>query len=45
MILGSEHKLPETYKEHINTDSFANGIYLFIANINGTVQTIKFIKI
>jgi hypothetical protein len=45
MILANEHKPPGTYKEEININGFANGIYLFVANINGSIQTIKFIKL
>jgi Secretion system C-terminal sorting domain len=45
LILNDEHKPPGIYKEQINTDNFARGVYLFIANINGSLQAIKFIKI
>ncbi len=45
MKLGDEHKLRGTYKEQVNFNVFASGVYLFVANINGTTQTIKFIKL
>ena len=45
MRLGDEHKTPGSYQQQINTDAFVNGIYLFIANIDGNIQTIKFIKL
>jgi hypothetical protein len=45
MVLQDEHKPPGIYTEQINIDAFARGIYLFVANINGELHTIKFIKL
>jgi len=45
LILNDEHKPPGTYKQQVNIGSFASGAYLLIANINGDLQTIKFIKL
>lgn len=45
MMLNNEKKSAGTYTEHINIDALAKGIYLFIANINGEYQTVKFIKL
>lgn len=44
-ILDNEHKPAGTYNEQLNVSNLAGGIYLFVANINGQVQTIKFIKL
>jgi len=45
MLLDDEKKSAGTYSEHINISQLAEGIYLFIANINGEYQTIKLIKL
>jgi hypothetical protein len=42
--LKDEQETPGTYGEKINIDVLAAGVYFFTANINGQVQTIKFIK-
>jgi hypothetical protein len=41
----NKNKSAGTYKEQVNIDALAEGIYLFIANINGEYQTVKFIKL
>ena len=46
MILNNdEKKSMGKYTEQVNIDALADGVYLFTANINGTYQTIKFIKL
>lgn len=45
MLLKNETESVGTYGEKINIDFLANGVYLFSVNINGEIQTIKFIKI
>ncbi len=45
LLLKNEQESPGTYGEKINIDALAAGIYFFTANINGEIQTIKFIKI
>ncbi len=42
--LKDEQEQPGTYGEKINIDALAAGVYFFTANINGEIQTIKFIK-
>jgi Secretion system C-terminal sorting domain/SprB repeat len=43
--LPDEDKSPGNYKVQVNTSNLSQGVYLVIANFNGEVQTIKFIKI
>jgi hypothetical protein len=43
--LPEEDKPPGNYKVQVNTSDLAQGVYLVIANFNGEVHTIKFIKI
>jgi hypothetical protein len=43
--LPEKDRSPGEYKEQININNIARGVYLVIANFNGEVQTIKFIKI
>jgi hypothetical protein len=43
--LNEEHKPAGTYSQEINIDNLAQGVYLFVANINGQFKTVKFIKI
>ena len=45
IALNDEKKSAGTYNEQVNISELAEGIYLFIANINGEYQTIKFIKL
>jgi SprB repeat len=45
IVLQYEHKMPGIYKQQVNINAIARGPYLFVANINGEIQTIKFIKI
>jgi hypothetical protein len=45
VVLPQKNESPGTYHEQIQVNTLAQGVYLFIANINGEIQTIKFIKI
>jgi Secretion system C-terminal sorting domain len=45
ILLQEEHKMPGIYKQEVNINALARVPYLFVANINGEIQTIKFIKI
>lgn len=45
MMLDNEKKTAGTYSERINISTLAEGIYLFMANINGEYQTVKLIKL
>jgi len=45
MTLPEGHKEPGTYREQTNLDELAQGIYFLVANVNGSFQTIKFIKL
>jgi hypothetical protein len=45
MMLNDEHKNAGVYSEQANVSTLAQGVYFFIANINGEYKTIKFIKI
>lgn len=45
ILLSTENKSPGTYTQPLDVSSFAAGAYMFIANINGNIQTIKFIKL
>ncbi len=45
MLLDNDKKVSGAYTENVNISELANGIYLFIANINGKCQIIKIIKL
>jgi hypothetical protein len=44
-IMKNENKPPGTYSQPLDVSSLSAGAYLFIANINGSIQIIKFIKL
>ena len=45
IVFNNEKKSVGTYIEKLNVDGLAKGIYLFMANIDGEYQAIKFIKL
>jgi hypothetical protein len=45
VLLPQKNESPGTYREQIQVNTLAQGVYLFIANINGEFKTIKFIKL
>ena len=45
MRLNDEKKSAGSYTEQVNISELPKGIYLIMANINGQLQTIKFIKL
>jgi hypothetical protein len=45
MNTNNEHKNAGYYREEENISRLSQGVYFFIANINGEFKTIKFIKI
>jgi len=45
MNVGNENKPSGTYSVQVNTNNLAEGVYLFVANINGEIKTIKFVKL
>jgi len=45
ITLPEEHKTPGNYNELISINNLAQGVYLFVANINGEIQVIKFVKL
>jgi len=45
VLLPEKHETTGIYHEQIEVSTLAQGVYLFIANINGEFQTLKFIKL
>jgi hypothetical protein len=45
IALPQENKTQGDYTLRVNISNLAGGVYLFIANINGACQTVKFIKL
>ncbi len=45
ITLPQQQYAPGKYSKEININNFAEGVYLFIANINGEYKVIKFIKL
>ena len=45
IAINKELEPPGQYTEPINVNELAQGIYLFVIEINGEIQTIKFVKI